>query len=225
MYVDKENTKRDILRRLRDMNVKPHELRNFVYVSFPSVAFFDTAKGGDDLISMADEYQPDVVILDSWSRFLQGEEDSSKTVQNAYNYSLSKLKARGITVLRIDHVGRDASKGSRGSSAKNEDVDHVWMLVKKSDNHFLLERTHTRTGVGVDKVDLIRMTDPLCHVSTFADDALDVDVQAAIARLDELKIPKEWGRGKVREKLKDFGVSMSDKTLNEAIRARKSVNE
>jgi hypothetical protein len=39
----------------------------------------------------------------------------------------------GITELRIDHAGKEATKGQRGSSAKNDDVDVVSQL--KVDTH------------------------------------------------------------------------------------------
>jgi len=35
--------------------------------------------------------------------------------------------------LRIDHAGKDMSKGARGTSAKNDDVDLVWQMTRSGD--------------------------------------------------------------------------------------------
>jgi hypothetical protein len=66
--------------------------------------------------------------------------------------SLSKLK--GVTYLRTDHSGKDTSKGQRGSSAKNDDVDLVWRLTRtdtKAGEGVRLERTHSRSGMGAPR--------------------------------------------------------------------------
>ena len=38
------------------------------------------------------------------------------------------LKDADIALLRIDHAGKDLTRGQRGTSAKNDDVDVVWFL-------------------------------------------------------------------------------------------------
>jgi hypothetical protein len=67
------------------------------------------------------------------ARLVEGSENDADTYRNLYRFTLQPLKAMGITVLRIDHAGKDTGKGQRGSSAKNDDVDIVWQL--KEDSH------------------------------------------------------------------------------------------
>ena len=40
------------------------------------------------------------------------------------------LKEAGIALLRIDHAGKDLTRGQRGTSAKRDDVEVVWFLKK-----------------------------------------------------------------------------------------------
>jgi hypothetical protein len=99
----------------------------------------------------------------------------------------------GVACLRLDHFGKDAERGSRGSSAKNQDVDHVWELsALKSEKSPMgadlevlttslkLNRTHTRSGLGED---------------TFA-----------IIRRGERQVGGMWLPGRTRHELADIGI-------------------
>lgn len=221
LYLDFENTTRDIVRRLKDMGYGPSDLGNMVYLSFPVLGPLDTESGAQNLAVLTATHRPDVLIIDTWSRVIKGKENDSDPVKEAYRLSLLPLKSSGITVFRLDHTGKDISRGSRGTSAKNDDVDHEWTLTKKSESHFLLERTHTRTGIGQDKIDLRRTTGPLRHEFLFPGEALSIDVQLVIRKLDELEIPANTGRTKIAERLKEVGYSVRTSVLAEAVRHRK----
>ena len=65
---------------------------------------------------------------------MSGEENSADTIKNFYQHTGMPLKAAGIALLRIDHAGKDLTRGQRGTSAKRDDVDVVWLLKPKPGN-------------------------------------------------------------------------------------------
>lgn len=170
LYFDRENSLRDIVTRGQALGAKPDDLTNLIYKQFPQ---FDgsldaSERAGTQLVKLAVGYKADVVILDTVSRFISGKENDSDTWLQLYQLVHAKLKARGIACLRLDHFGKDSERGSRGSSAKSQDVDSVWELSKNSEKKELAEgtetivttlklaRTHTRSGLGDDLFTLVR---------------------------------------------------------------------
>lgn len=169
LYLDKENNQRDILMRLRSMGATPNQLRNLIYESFPPFAPLNTTAGVTQLMDLVDKHAPDIVIIDTISRFIEGKENESDTWLALYRLMHERLKAKNITGVRLDHFGKDAERGGRGSSAKSQDIDHVWELTRIGEPderrfgdqigvtaHLTLKRTHTRTGLGPGRLDLVR---------------------------------------------------------------------
>ncbi|MEU9067347.1 AAA family ATPase [Streptomyces sp. NPDC048306] len=175
LYFDRENNLRDIITRARSLGVTDKDLaalsERFVYKQFP--AFDGTlddpeANAAEQLLAIVEEVKPDVVILDTASRFIKGNENDSAPWLQLYRLVHAPLKARGVAAVRIDHFGKDETKGARGNSAKAQDVDHVWeMTVKaerkerKPDGEWVvitlgMKRTHTRTGHGADSFTVVR---------------------------------------------------------------------
>ncbi|MFF1292888.1 MULTISPECIES: AAA family ATPase [unclassified Streptomyces] len=172
LYFDRENSERDIITRARSLGLKAEHLaalgQRFDYRQFPQ---FDgtldnpAAEAARQFLAIVDETKPDVVIIDTASRFIGGKEDSSDTWLQLYQLIHEPLKARGIACIRLDHFGKDEGRGSRGSSAKSQDVDHVWEMTRKSTAEvgssvvttLAMKRTHTRTGYGDDLLSIIRV--------------------------------------------------------------------
>jgi hypothetical protein len=78
--------------------------------------------------------QARLVIIDTFSRAVEGAENDADTVRNFYRWTAINLKAEHRSLLRIDHSGKDLKKGARGTSAKNDDVDLVWQMTRTGDN-------------------------------------------------------------------------------------------
>ncbi|MFD9077552.1 AAA family ATPase [Streptomyces erythrochromogenes] len=172
LYFDRENSERDIITRARSLGLKAEHLavlgERFDYRQFPQ---FDGTldnpekEAAKEFVTIVDEVKPDVVIIDTASRFIGGKEDSSDTWLQLYQLIHEPLKARGIACIRLDHFGKDEGKGSRGSSAKSQDVDHVWEMTRKSTadagaqvvTTLAMKRTHTRTGYGEDRLSIVRV--------------------------------------------------------------------
>lgn len=165
MYLDHENTpKGDIKPRLQSMGYKPEDLENFFYLSFPNIESLNTKNGGQSLMELLDFFQPNLVFIDTFSRFVEGDENSSKVAQDFYDYAGRELKRRRIAYLRIDHIGKDASRGARGSSAKVDDLDLIWTLSRtKDENVFMLKNQKARVPVSQNEYAIERCLEPLRH--------------------------------------------------------------
>ena len=115
------------------------DLDRLVLLSFPTLGWLDTATGGAELLAAAVTYQAEVVIIDTVSRAVRGEENENDTWLNFYRHTGLALKQHQIACMRLDHAGKDVTKGQRGGSAKSGDVDAVWQMTKLGDDSIQLK--------------------------------------------------------------------------------------
>lgn len=170
LYFDRENNLRDIVTRMVSFGAVPRELERLDYRLFPafSGSLDESALAAAELMSIVEESKPDLVVFDTVSRFISGNENDSDTWLSFYRRVHAPLKGLGISAMRLDHMGKDEERGSRGSSAKAQDVDHVWELTKTEESHRIegdfetvitelrLRRTHSRTGLGQENFQIQR---------------------------------------------------------------------
>lgn len=239
LYFDRENGLRDIVTRMQALGATAEELAvGFDYRMFPKFSGgLDAAPiAVQELLTIVEEVRPDVVIFDTVSRFISGKENDSDTWLQFYGRVHAPLKSRGIAGVRLDHMGKDSEKGSRGSSAKSQDVDHVWEMTRTDEKHdreagvetvstqIRMKRTHTRTGLGEDILNLTRrgrkgpsgmwLAGGTRHELT---DPMDVREQDSRIRgfVDELMmkgIPPGLGRPAMKEWATKRGVMLPGKT-------------
>jgi hypothetical protein len=147
------------------MGYEPMDLENLVYLSFPSSQSLNTKAGGMSLVELLDFFQPQLDFIDTFSRFVEGDENSSRVAQEFYDFSGRELKRRNIAYLRIDHVGKDVSRGARGSSAKFDDLDLIWtMSISKEEGVFILKNDKARVPIETSELAIERRKDPLRHL-------------------------------------------------------------
>jgi RecA-family ATPase len=165
LYLDNENTALgDVRPRLREMGFSPEELANLTYLSFPNIPDLNSKSGGEIFNQLLEMYQPKLVILDTFSRFVDGEENSSATVQEFYKWCGKVMKKLKIAYIRIDHMGKDPEKEARGSSAKRDDVDLIWLMKEVTPNgRFELINKKSRVLIAEDRLILDRTSNPLSH--------------------------------------------------------------
>ena len=153
----------DIHDRLTDLGYNPTDNLDYLYYyQLQTFWPFDTAQGGEQLLDIVNQHQARLVILDTVARLVDGPENDADTYTAAYRHTLRPLKARGVTILRLDHAGKDPGKGQRGSSAKNDDVDVVWRLTAKDDK-ITLNATRSRLGWIPTTINLTRSQNPTKH--------------------------------------------------------------
>jgi hypothetical protein len=162
LYLDYEMTEADLLERLGELGYGPDDdLSRLHYALLPSLPPLDTREGANAILGLIDKTGAQLAIIDTFGRAVEGDEDSADTVRAFYRHTGLALKAKGVTYLRTDHSGKDTSKGQRGSSAKNDDVDLVWRLTRtdsKQGEGVRLERTHSRISWVPQEVKIQRLT-------------------------------------------------------------------
>jgi RecA-family ATPase len=231
LYVDFENDPRgDIRARLQAMGHEPDDLANLCYLSFPTLAGLDSEQGAAELVAASQVYDCEVIVIDTVSRSVDGDENENDTWLAFYRHTGLKLKQLGVSMIRLDHAGKDETKGQRGGSAKEGDVDAVWRMQRLTDGAdggdeaFRLTCTHNRFQLSPgDKVlDIIRHAAPLHHTIRAAG-ARDLIVDAIVAYLDSIDAPVADGYRKYSvDELKRSGIpGASQRTLSDAIDRRR----
>jgi hypothetical protein len=221
VYFDLEMTEDDLYERLADMGFGPEsDLSNLFYYMLPNLPPLDTPEGGETIVEIAREHNADLVAIDTTSRVLKGAENDADTMRAFYVNTGLPLKADGRTVVRLDHAGKDVTRGQRGTSAKNDDVDLVWQLSLREGGGVRLHATHRRQTWIPEFVDLVRVGEPFRH--ELAEGAsVPAGTSQLVATMNSLGIPLDHGSTKVRAALRDAKVSASNEVIRAAIRERK----
>lgn len=236
LYVDRENSDDDVQERLLSLGATVEQLANLRYVQFPHYRPLDTIEGGGDLLVDVEEYGAELVFLDTVSRYVKGKENDSDTWLDLYRYTLARLKSRKVACVRLDHFGKDTDRGSRGSSAKTQDVDAVWELSEQQDGSLLLNRTHTRSGHGEGMYVLRRhgvkvagrwksgeTRHEVIRDAPTPTDQTPVAVTLLAAKLHAAGIPATWGRDRVATRCAELKIATGGNVaLSAAIKYRKT---
>ena len=190
LYVDFENDPRsDVRARLQAMGRTPADLDNLDYLSFPTLSHLDSERGGMELLAAVEHYGSELVVIDTVSRSVGGEENENDTWLGFYRHTGLRLKQAGVALVRLDHSGKDETKGQRGGSAKVGDVDAIWRMSRVSEVVFLLECEAHRMPVSEKVLTLDRSTAPLRHtVRSIGMNAARLSlVEAAVQFLDDIE--------------------------------------
>jgi len=165
LYLDQENHPHgDVKSSLLAMGFGPSDLENLAFLSFPDIPMLDTLAGQREIEKLLVRFEPELVIFDTASRFVEGEENSNDTWNKLYNYVGKVLKALDVAYIRIDHEGKSASAGQRGGSAKKGDVDLVWHLEEIVPLRFRLKNEKSRAFLAKRQHVIVREQKPLRHV-------------------------------------------------------------
>lgn len=217
LYVDYENDPRgDVVNRLRAMGISHHHLSELKYLSFPRFGGLDTPQGAATLMAVVQHYACEVVVIDTVSRAVRGEENENDTWLNFYRCTGMALKEAGITCVRLDHSGKDADKGMRGGSAKYSDVDAVWRLTEAGGggDNYRLTCTDNRLPITEKEIVFKRERFPLRH-TVYAEGRAAIvrqEVADLIAALDAAGAADDIGRPAASKILKAAGISHNSAT-------------
>lgn len=226
LYVDHENDPRgDIRARLEDMGIGPDDLDGLDYLSFPSMSALDSPAGGDQLLAAATAYKSEVIIIDTVSRAVAGKENENDTWLDFYRHTGVKIKRAGLTLVRLDHSGKDETKGQRGGSAKSGDVDVIWRLSEEvRDEVYRLECEDHRLPIAEKVLLLHRETSPVLRHRVDAMGRVgswQAKVGAVVAAADAAGLPNDAGRRVVGPTAKIAGVAVRNQAVDEAVRLRR----
>jgi hypothetical protein len=225
-YFDYEMTEDDLDDRLSDFDIDPLRLDRLHYWQLPALHTLDSEVGGDEIEALILSVGAQAVVIDTLARAVNGDENDADTIRGFYRHTGSRLKRHQIGLLRLDHAGKDFSKGQRGSSAKRDDVDVAWSQRRdKGGTGVQLDCTgSSRLGwVGpIFKVD--RTTSPTHVISYSAPVRLgwSAGVYDKVAELDAAGVPLDAGRPAVIAALRAANKTPGKyNVLSEAIRFRR----
>jgi hypothetical protein len=224
LYLDYEMTLATVVERLEDMGYDdPHTLKRFHYASLPTLAPLDTLEGGRAVVDLAKHLGVKLVVIDTFGRAVSGDENEADTVRNWYRWTGQLLKAAGIGFLRIDHAGKDATRGQRGSSAKNDDVDLVWEMTARDGGSYQLRATKRRFSWVEDTVTITQTRDNGILGYRWRDGAVTYRAGAAelAAILDQLDAPVDISRRKALVLLREAGHGRDNNVVADALRYRR----
>lgn len=221
-YYDPEMSEEDLRERLEDMGfipVPPLLATNLHYYLMQPLPPLDTEQGGLMLLQQCLAAKETVCLIDSLARFIQGKENDSNTYFDFYRFTGRPLKAAGIDLARSDHEGWEEGR-SRGSSAKNDDVDIVWHL-KPTDDGIELTRKFARVSYVPETVSVLKRDEPNLQFSRSVM-SWPAGTGEKAKELDELQVPLDAGRNVAKRMLKDAdrAIGKTD-VLAAAIRYRK----
>lgn len=221
VYLDAENGP-DWWHEGLDKMDAPLDLPNLRVICYPELADgLDTERGARSFLELVESLGDiDVLILDTISRFVSGGENDSDTWHGVYRNAILPLRRAGIGVLRLDHIGKNAELGARGSSAKMSDLDAHFMLSApaKGSNDLTLKLDKRRQADYAETAKLTRRDGPLGHLrlpdgklivrideKTGREVPEDPKVAALVAELDRLHISAALTRDVQQEMYREKG--------------------
>lgn len=220
LYLDLEMTQDDVRERLLEMGYGPTiDMSHLHYYSLPSLAPLDTAIGGAEVFELAQLHAAELVIIDTLSRTVVGAENDADTLTAFFRYTGLPLKAAGIAVVRLDHAGKDLTKGMRGTSAKTNDVDVVWEMERRDDQRLELRATHKRMGWVPETIHLELREDPTRYEPVH--DSWPAGTMECVLRIDELDLPTDMSSRAAQAALKAAGLGMKRQIIVAAVRFRR----
>ena len=226
LYVDFENDpKTDTRDRLKSMGYGPDDLGNLIMLSFPSMAALDSQAGAEELLAAVAGYEAEVVVIDTVSRSIKGEENENDTWLAFYRHTGLRLKQAGVALVRLDHSGKDETKGQRGGSAKSGDVDAIWRMSKVNETTFRLDCEAARLPITEKVLVLHREKSPRLYHRVDASGAraaFDIKVNDLIEWLDANGVPDDASNRDVKAIKKAKAYVAANNVVEEAVRQRQA---
>lgn len=222
LYVDYEMTPQDVRERLEEFGYGPSDdLSHLHYALLPSLPPLDTPEGGVALLEAAKAVKARFVVIDTMARAVGGEENDGDTFRAFYMWTGKALKQAGIGWARLDHAGKDATKGQRGSSAKNDDVDIVIRLERVDDGQRVVA-THRRMSWYPERTEIaVTSSDGLTSFSSPVGELWPAGTKDVAADLDRIGVPLDMGRPTAREMMREHGLEASTAVLAKALKWRR----
>jgi AAA domain-containing protein len=239
-YLDYENTRGTYRGRYKRMGATVDDLAGQVcHWSYPDLPPLDTRLGGRELTNWVDENKITVLVIDTISSVVAGDEDKSSTWLAFYRLSVVPLKARGVTMVLLDHTGKDIARGDRGSSAKRQKWDGQYVVTAGSmDEGFLTFDSRPGSG-GKNRSDsmakLIKfdvVTSPLgfegepMNAAQFLVESGQAREERDAAILETWREegiePRLWGRDRARDWCKAHGRTIATADLADLVRQYKA---
>lgn len=221
IYLDMEMTDDDLHERLTDFGYGPDtDLERLHYYLLPSLPPLDSAAGAAVLCGLVESHDARLVVIDTMARAVAGEENSADTYRDFYRHSGMALKRLGVGVLRLDHAGKDPTKGQRGSSSKGDDVDIVYQLERTESGYTLVTKA-ARMGWVPRRSAFVQSDVPTLSFSLVADATWPAGTAELAEALDDLAGDADLSERAARDLLRANGQPAKNDKLRAALRFRR----
>lgn len=119
----------------QDRGFDPETDLGFYVAPGPRVGLGDMPMFGDAIQTVldkrADGIPPRLIVLDTYSQCMLGMDENSPMDVGRFLYETGELRDRfGCSILILAHLGKDASRGTRGSNSLEAGVDTVIDLTR-----------------------------------------------------------------------------------------------
>jgi AAA domain len=94
LYIDMENPVSEAYKRRLDLGYGEDSLEGLTYYHMPNLPTLDTQAGGKFIEALAERHSAELLILDTISKLVEGEESKADTWQDLYKYSMIPLRER-----------------------------------------------------------------------------------------------------------------------------------
>ena len=147
LILSAEGGKFKMRNRLRTMITNPNEdvLCN---ASYSNKLIFDLndEESFQHLIDQVQTEKPEVIILDPLIKFISEDENSSVKMGQVFRRLRTLIDDFDISLIIVDHTGKDSSKGARGSSVKRSEYDSaIYMRSKDNNSRLSFDMRHVET--------------------------------------------------------------------------------
>ena len=231
VYSDWEMSEADLRERLEDdFGYGPDDdLSHLHYLLLPSMPGLDTAAGGHQFVEYTRDTASQLAILDTVARAVDGPENDADTYRDMWHHTGLPLKQADIAWVRLDHSGKDPTKGQRGSSAKDGDVDIVWNYTR-TETGAQLKATHRRMAWIPQHFDITILIEPdtgrVTHQLTAGDGPTwPAGTREGVLLLDQLGIPPEASMRVAQKALKGSGHPMRWEIVQACVRWRRDTKQ
>ncbi|NRH33222.1 AAA family ATPase [Rhodococcus sp. MS13] len=237
LYLDFENGDRWMHSTLTKMGFASKDISEHLKIlSYPDFHPLNTREGAQELHALIEGINPDVIVIDTISRTVDGDENDSKPWSDLYRLTIMPIRKAypDATIIRLDHTGKDPKQGARGSSQKMSDIDTHWVLTAEAGNrnNLTLDLERSRLGEHAESVQLRRVDSPLRHelnagksgtgaIAWGPIHAVSSEVEAVNIALDELDAPDDISNAKAKALLKAHGQNVNSEKVRQALVLRK----
>ena len=203
VYLDGEMGRTDLQELIEACGHDPAKLTN-LYCSEERVRL-DQNTSAELLLNLVDRVGAKVVVFDGLNSFVSAgaSDNDDSTWKPLFIETVVPLKHRGVAVLSGDNMGKDLTRGSRGSSVKNDKADGV-MAISKTEAGIKLKLVYGRAGVYPDELLLDAeghdRSRPIRYWRTAG--GWPAGTQDMVRVLDSLGVTLDQGRDAVRRLLK-----------------------
>ena len=227
VYLDQEMGPDDLFERLADLGWTPDHpkfgtlVEHLHYYQLVTIPPLDTEEGGIEFEKIIERHAAELAVIDTVSRVISGDENASEPFLALFRNTEMRLKRRGVTVARLDHLGKDHKKGSRGASAKEDALDVVWQLKETGLGSLTLTRTKGRAVWIPATVHIDRRTTNGILEHTIPDEPAPEWLVGLVRTIDRLGLADDAGVNVIQKTLQASGDGRRRSQIAQAVKFRK----